>query len=94
MNTRNNAVKGWHVKEKVAAERGGRCEACGHGNYRILQIHHIVPGAAGGGDGATNLRLPCPNCRRTVHAGYALYGGSSRLVTAAVLKTVEALARP
>lgn len=77
-NTRNNAAKGWHRKEQVAAERGGRCETCGHDNYNILQIHHVVPKAVGGTDELSNLRLLCPNCHMTEHAGHAFYGGSSR----------------
>ena len=93
-NGRNKAVRGWYLKEKVALERGGTCEACGHENYRILQIHHITPRARGGGNDVSNLRLLCPNCHMTIHSGYEHFGGSSRLVTAAVLKTVEALARP
>lgn len=89
-NRRNKAVQGWFLKERVAAARGGLCEACGLDNFNILQVHHVVRRSAGGSDDLDNVRLLRPNCHMTVHHGSGRYGGSSRQVTAAVLKTVEA----
>lgn len=77
-NKRNNYVQGWLLKEKLAAQRGGVCETCGHDNYNILQVHHRVPKAEGGTDALSNLMLLCPNCHREIHFGYGHYGGSSR----------------
>ncbi len=77
-NKNNKAFQGWFLKEKLCAERGGKCEMCGYENYNILQIHHIIPKADGGTDESRNLMILCPNCHMEEHHGYGLYGGSSR----------------
>ena len=69
----NKAYRGKALKEKVAKIRNGICERCGHENYAILQIHHIVERYKGGSDNLNNLELLCPNCHMTQHHGYALY---------------------
>jgi predicted nucleic acid-binding protein len=45
---------------------GGRCRVDGCRSARSLQIHHLVPRAAGGSHDASNLILLCSACHKAV----------------------------
>ena len=72
---KNSAVRGNKLKERLAKTRGGQCEKCGHENYNILQVHHILPKASGGTNEKSNLMLLCPNCHAIIHLGESKYNG-------------------
>jgi hypothetical protein len=49
------------------------CEACDWSHpmpeaSRVLNVHHVVPIAAGGSNESSNLVLICPNCHATAHS--------------------------
>lgn len=51
-----------------AKERdGAACRLCGFS--LVVQVHHIVPKARGGGHGLGNLVTLCPNHHAMAHAG-------------------------
>lgn len=72
---KSNAVRGNKLKERLAKKRGGECEECGHQNYNILQVHHVIPKSEGGSSKNENLMLLCPNCHITIHLGESKYNG-------------------
>jgi hypothetical protein len=75
-------------KRRMAAGGLCRCERCGFAPpralaARVLNLHHIVPVAAGGSDDEGNLVLLCANCHALTHAvcqrrGSTWYGPKSR----------------
>lgn len=64
--------------DELLARTGRMCAICNrlHG----VQVHHVVPRAAGGTDEASNAIPLCPNCHDEVHAGYAP-GRTTRVYT-------------
>ena len=59
-------------------ERGGRtCAVCGRGAGRgvKLEVDHIVPVSAGGGDEVENLRVLCAGCNRGRGSGKSVGKG-------------------
>lgn len=74
-------------KAKLIDRDGPQCISCGHLNLNILNIHHILPRAAGGNDNLDNLQLLCPNCHYTLHLGDSRNLEVVRLVEDPVLKT-------
>lgn len=68
------AVKEYKDRRAKAGERG--CESCGmmppdylidEAHDSIIQVHHVVPVARGGGDEDSNLVAICANCHRIAH---------------------------
>lgn len=66
---RDPAVRAW-----VLQEARGICEACGEaGPFTTeegavyLEVHHVVPLAAGGSDTVANAIAVCPDCHRALH---------------------------
>lgn len=51
------------VRQLVHLRDSGRCVFCGRG-HRRLELDHIVPWSAGGGDCSSNLRLLCSDCNQ------------------------------
>lgn len=72
-NENNKARQVSILKVQLASLRGGVCEICRNKNYRILQVHHKIPRAAGGSNRLRNLRLLCPNCYAEHHQGFGLF---------------------
>jgi 5-methylcytosine-specific restriction endonuclease McrA len=46
-----------------------RCKFCGGDEYCTLDVHRIVPGAAGGKYTEHNTVTACSNCHRKIHEG-------------------------
>lgn len=46
-----------------------KCRICGESNYSLLDVHRIVPGAAGGKYTRQNSVPLCVSCHRKVHSG-------------------------
>lgn len=64
----NWSNKSTRLRNKLIEERGPRCERCGYSEYvEILNSHHVVRVADGGGDESSNLLLVCPNCHAVEH---------------------------
>jgi hypothetical protein len=65
---RNRATIPPGVRREVMARDGHRCRAPGCGSARFLEVHHVVPRAAGGSNGPDNLVTLCSACHRLMHA--------------------------
>lgn len=50
---------------RMALEDEGKCRICGED--RVLEMHHIIPVAAGGPDIRANVVMLCPTCHRLAH---------------------------
>lgn len=57
---------------KEVVRKDGACEVCGYSFSPVLQIHHIVPIALGGGNSKDNIACLCPNCHKEIHYIYSL----------------------
>jgi predicted nucleic acid-binding Zn ribbon protein len=64
---RDKCAKIRTIRAELIAERGGKCNRCTYSKVEILQLHHILERANGGGDEASNLELLCPNCHTEHH---------------------------
>lgn len=54
-----------NTREKLFREQDGACNACGVSfELRNLEVDHVIPRAAGGGDYYENYQLLCANCNR------------------------------
>ena len=66
-----------HIVAQALVRANGICEACEatapfarrSDNSAYLEVHHMVPLAAGGLDKLENLIALCPNCHREAHHG-------------------------
>lgn len=56
----------WLVRLSVARRDGFNCRACGHHMPEMvgMEIDHILPWSAGGGDHSSNLRTLCSPCNQ------------------------------
>ena len=54
-------------KEKKHIDK--KCHFCPVDKYDLLDVHRIVPGAAGGKYTPANSVTVCSNCHRRIHAG-------------------------
>lgn len=56
----------WVVRLSVARRDGFHCRGCGHHmpDMRGMEIDHILPWSAGGGDHSANLRTLCSPCNQ------------------------------
>jgi len=68
---RNRALVAWALRRSE-----GHCEACERTPFRrysdgevYLEVHHIIPLAAGGFDSEENVIALCPECHRFAHFG-------------------------
>jgi hypothetical protein len=68
----------------------GRCQVPGCRSARNLDIHHIVPRAAGGGHDASNLTVLCSACHDALHRGLISITGRAPDLTV----TRRAVAQP
>ncbi len=57
------------VQRFVRRRDGGKCCVPGCRASRFLELHHVVPRAAGGGHDATNVTLLCSSHHDALHAG-------------------------
>lgn len=55
------------ARRDALVRSGHRCETPGCGRTRFLEVHHVKPRAAGGGNGPGNLRVLCAACHRQAH---------------------------
>lgn len=53
----------------------GRCQVPGCRAHRHLEVHHVVPRAAGGSNDISNLVLLCGGCHTRVHEGTLTLSG-------------------
>ncbi len=74
-----NTTAASQLRKSCIALRGERCECCGWrpivlGNDRpSVQVHHLIPQAAGGPDTLENAILLCPGCHTTAHGLWGVY---------------------
>jgi ATP-dependent DNA helicase RecQ len=63
------AVSNWtRIREAVLARDGHRCRNCGGlGHGADLDVHHLIPRAAGGSDDPSNLITLCDGCHAARH---------------------------
>lgn len=54
-------------KLQARARDRGRCVVCGYDI--VVDVHHIVPRSAGGGNQLSNLITVCPNHHAMAHRG-------------------------
>ena len=55
------------VRRQVLDRDGHRCTTPGCGNTHFLDVHHVVPRAAGGSNRPENLITLCARCHRFTH---------------------------
>jgi hypothetical protein len=55
------------VRRKVLSRDRHRCRMRGCGQTRFLEVHHLLPRAAGGKNGQDNLVTLCASCHRMIH---------------------------
>lgn len=72
------------------------CESCGWQprpplGLRAINIHHLVPTAAGGTDHPENLAALCPNCHAMAHA---IFGRKAAPGRAELVEAIRAATRP
>lgn len=56
------------VRRRVLARDGQCCQAPGCGRTTLLEVHHRLPRARGGGNDPDNLITLCHGCHRSLHA--------------------------
>lgn len=63
------------IREYALERANGVCELCGSpapffkkNGEPYLEVHHIIPLAAGGADSINNVVALCPNCHRKMHS--------------------------
>ena len=65
---RNRATIPPGVRRDVLARDGYRCRTPGCGSARFLEVHHVVPRAAGGSNRPDNLVTLCSACHQLTHS--------------------------
>jgi 5-methylcytosine-specific restriction endonuclease McrA len=66
-NKRNTTTIPPRTRREVLARDKHRCRAPGCGRTRFLEVHHITPRSAGGGNQRGNLLTLCGSCHRLWH---------------------------
>lgn len=64
------------IKARLMVDRGEACEVCAQRmpDPSLINAHHVVPVADGGGDEDSNIALVCPNCHAIAHWRYKTEG--------------------
>ena len=65
------------VQRFVRRRDGGKCRVPGCRASRFLEIHHIIPRAAGGGHGPENLTVLCDGHHAALHDGKLTITGNA-----------------
>jgi len=65
----NRATVPPKARRAALVRAGHRCETPGCGRTRFLEVHHVKPRAAGGGNKPGNLRVLCAACHALAHRG-------------------------
>jgi hypothetical protein len=65
------------LRRRILARDGHRCRVLGCGGTRFLEVHHLKPRAAGGGQEAANLVTLCARCHQLLHERGGLPGLST-----------------
>lgn len=57
------------ARREAMTRAGHTCQTPGCGRTRFLEVHHVKPRAAGGGNEPGNLRVLCAACHTLAHRG-------------------------
>ncbi len=64
------------LRKKIFMRDGGVCRVPGCGKTSSLEVHHVKPLSAGGGNDPANLILCCSFCHSNIHEGRLRVSGS------------------
>jgi len=64
---RNRSTSPPAIRRAVLARDGHRCQVPGCRHVLFLEVHHIVPRAAGGSNRPENLTTTCSSCHKLLH---------------------------
>ena len=55
------------ISKKAFKHRQGKCQICGEKEYKLLDVHRIIPGEEGGKYEEGNCVCLCTGCHRKHH---------------------------